>query len=77
MAKIETFKDRTKKSYLVGTKRSELMDEAQKRFQGRKFLIRSGWVYKDALYFEFPCRKAKVVWVAYSVDSLKRKKEAI
>lgn len=69
MAKIETFKDRTKKSYLVGTNRSELMAEAQKRFQGRKFTIRSGWVYKDALYFgdaPNPAR-SKFVFVAFSI----------
>ena len=69
MAKIETFKDRTKKSYLVGTNRRELMDEAQKRFQGRRFTIRSGWVYKDALYIgDIPNKaKAKPVLVAFSI----------
>ena len=69
MAKIETFKDRTKKSYLVGTNRRELMDEAQKRFQGRKFLIRSGFVVKDELFFGFPSQygKAKPVLVAFSI----------
>lgn len=68
MAKIETFKDRTKKSFLVGNKVADVKAEAQKRFQGRKFLIRSGWVYKDALYLvEMPNERAKSVWVAYSV----------
>lgn len=69
MAKIETFKDRTKKSYLVGTKRSELMAEAQKRFQGRRYTIRSGWVYKDYLYIgNIPNKaNAKPVLVAFSI----------
>lgn len=70
MAKIETFKDRTKKSYLVGTKRSELMAEAHKRFPKKKIEWAVGWVYKDALYFEKPNEKAKPVLVAYSVKEV-------
>lgn len=75
MAKIETFKDRTKKSYLVcnplRTNRSELMDEAHKRFHGKKIEIAVGWVYKDALYFEKPHEKARGVIVAYSLKEAK------
>lgn len=76
MAKIETFKDRTKKSFLVcnplRTNRSELMAEAQKRFhgEGKKIEIAVGWVYKDALYFEEPNKKARAVVVAYSVKEV-------
>lgn len=76
MAKIETYKDRTKKSFLVvkagsTTLKGMLIDEAHKRFPKKKIELAVGWVYKDALYFDKPHEKAKPVLVAYSLKEAK------
>lgn len=66
---IETYKDRIKKSYLVATSeidQKNLRQLAKKRFQGRSFVIKTGYVKNDLLYFRKPAGAFKVVKVAFT-----------
>ena len=66
---IETFKDRTRKSFLVAHNESEksLKALARYRFKGRAFIIRRGYIKDDQLFWERVDGYDYSAKVAYSI----------